>query len=614
MPSWRWPERFPEDHPVLLRPRSWCAAVLAATVALLTAGTTGAGTPAAPEVAALIEQLGDPDYAIREAAAARLAALGTDASDALLEAAESHPDVEVAIRARWLVETLPLTFADDPPEVATLLDRFSRGDLDDRVQIMHRLLRLEDDAGIEPLARIVRLERTDAGSRIAAALLAREWQPGEPAWPGLRERIVAGVGASSRATARLLRGLAAATAAASPERAGIDDMAAAVAALDGAEDAEGGVEDPGDAALGREKTQRIFRRCLVELLVTAGRRDAAIVEARRLLAASAASVAREELTAAELAWLTDHGLPEAVDLVADRLDGEIDEPLVVYAAANAWRKRGDPMRAAALAATARKQFRAEGVDVSQRLQAAMLLARWGAADWALVEYRSIIDDPEAPVGEFALAGILGAEFLHEHDRDAEAADLLRRVIEGRSDDDGMEQILMRLERDPRSVRSRMLYFSACAAAARGDAAEERRLVEDSLRSYGKDVDSLIAIYRLSGDSTDRRDDARARITRALEQIEEEIQALPDESNGYNEYAWLVANTEGDIRKATRYSKRSLEQSFDSSSYLDTLAHCRAAAGDFAAAVRMQRLAARQEPHNRAIRRNLERFERMAMSR
>ena len=83
--------------------------------------------------------------------------------------------------------------------------------------------------------------------------------------------------------------------------------------------------------------------------------------------------------------------------------------------------------------------------------------------------------------------------------------------------------------------------------------------------------------------------------------------MPDDANGYNEYAWLVANTAGDIRTATRYAQRSLELSFDNSSYLDTLAHCRFAAGDLAGAVRTQQLAARQEPHNPTIHRNLDRF-------
>jgi Flp pilus assembly protein TadD len=70
----------------------------------------------------------------------------------------------------------------------------------------------------------------------------------------------------------------------------------------------------------------------------------------------------------------------------------------------------------------------------------------------------------------------------------------------------------------------------------------------------------------------------------------------------------VANTEGDLQKAIRYSKLSLVKSFDSSSYLDTLAHCQAATGNKAAAVRTQTLALRQEPHNRTIRKNLARFQ------
>ena len=153
----------------------------------------------------------------------------------------------------------------------------------------------------------------------------------------------------------------------------------------------------------------------------------------------------------------------------------------------------------------------------------------------------------------------------------------------------------------------MRMAGATDAATRGDAAAQRRLLEEALAAYPKDVDALIAWYRLADGDPDRLPEARGRVARALEQIDEEIQAVPDDANGYNEYAWLVANTAGDIRTATRYVQRSLELSFDNSSYLDTLAHCRFAAGDLAGAVRTQQLAARQEPHNPTIRRNLDRF-------
>lgn len=555
----------------------------------------------------LIRQLGDDDFAVREAAADALAEIGADAADSLLAAAESSDDLEVALKARWLAESLPLAAPHDPPEVAALLDRYARADVDARVRLMHRLLRLDHDAGIEPLARIVRLERTTAGSRIAAALLAREWQPDDPAWAALAPRIRAGLGSSDRPTARFVRVLAAADT--SPTRAMIDEAVAAAALLERPVDSAGRGSLGDDAGmLGDAKTTRIFRRSLVALLASAGRHDEALTVATSLFDACRSDDAGDDLLAAEMAWLADHGLPQASALLAQRVaaDAQPLPPLLAYAVAVARRRGGDEVGAAALADRVAAVLSEPGVDLSRRLQAAMVLASWGAADWALREYRSIVDDPKSPLGDLALAGILGGEFLHDQTRHAEAAAMFRVVLDGRGDED-MPQILMRLERDPRSVRSRMLYFEACAAAARGDAVAHRTRLQESLAAYPKDVDSLIAWYRLCRADPAQRAEAAARVARAAEQIDEEIQAVPDDANGYNEYAWLVANTEGDVGKAQRYAKRALELSFDSPSYLDTLAHCRAAAGDAAGAYRTQLLAVRQEPHNVTIRRNLDRF-------
>ena len=589
-----------------MRPSAFAQALVAA--AGLLAWPIARSPAATGDVAGLIRQLGAEDYAVREAAADALATIGADAADALLAAAESSDDLEVALKARWLVEALPLAAPSDPPAVTALLNRYVRGDFDTRVALMHRLLRLDDDAGIEPLARIVRLERTTAGSRIAAALLAREWHPGDPVWEALAPRIAAGIGPSGRPTARLLRALLDCSSAL--PAAAVNEALAAVRLLERSGDgaSPGGVGDDVDGTLGDARTTWVFRRVVTELLAAAGRRDDALAETERLFAACRGSAAEADLLANELAWLTDHGLPQAVGLLADRVAavGDSFAPLLAYAAAVAHRRLGDEQVATAIADRAAAALGAEGTELSRRLQAATLLARWGAADWALREYQAIVDGPSAPFAEVALAGVFGAEFLHDHDRDAEAAAMLRAVVDGRGGDD-TEQILMRLERDPRGVRSRMLYFDACDAARRGDPAAERSRVEESLAVHPKDVDSLIAWYRLAGAEPKRRSEAAARVARALEQIDEEIQAVPDDPNGYNEYAWLVANTEGDVGKALRYAKRSLELSFDSPSYLDTLAHCRAAAGDLSGAERTQLLAVRQEPHNITIRRNLEKF-------
>jgi len=531
----------------------------------------------------------------------------TTAADALLTAAETSGDVEVALRARWLIASLPLVVGGDAAEAATLLDRFASRSYGDRVRIMHRLLRLDDDAGIEPLARIARIERTTAGSRIAAALLVREWQPDDPFWPPMAERLLVGLDQSGRPAARFLRALVTWSRAESPadRETAVDEAVAAAALLTpAAETADEPIGLSAGESLGIARTGRIFRRHLAFLLARAGRHEQAFAEAGRILASARDEAEPDEQIATELEWLASRGLPQVVDMVADDLAAPNPSPLVAYAAAVAWSKRSETDaqdRSIALADAAHASL-AGADNLPQKFRAAMLLARWGAAEWALREYRGLIDDPDRMVGQRALAAILGAEFLHEQGRDAEAGEALATILD--PPDDLVDRVLTTLERDPQAVRSRMTYFRACAAA---DPALRRRLLEESLRTYSKDVDTLIALYHLEDNTPAQQADAAARIRRATEAIENQIAALPDDTQGKNEYAWLVANTEGNLAKATRYSRATLEDSFDNSSYLDTLAHCQAAAGDLRRAVRTQWLALRQEPHSPLIRRNYARF-------
>ena len=616
---------------------------LATGMCVIPSTVRAAGQTSAAEIEALVERLGAADYAEREAAAAQLNALGAVAVDPLLAAAEVSADLEIALRARWLVDTIPLDTERDPPEVSKLLDKFKRKGFAERVQVMHRLLRVDDDGGIEALARIVRLDRSPMGSRVAAALLAREWQPNDPAWGGIRDRIAAGLGASTRPAAAFLRSVVAFSSAV-PDAAREQALADSVAALeqlagpvaDGTNGAAaaGGPGPAGDAASAgtiSETTLRIFQRCRIQMLLAADKRDDAMAESRLLLRAcfdpdneKDAATAGEE-AAGMLVWLVDRRLPDAVDLLAaDRPELIRTDALVGYAAAVAEKARNHEAQADTLAAAAFAQTAGTNAEFVDRLQTAILLAKWGATDWANREYAALVDNPQTPAAQFALAAIMFAEFLHDQEREDEAAACLRRLLEGRKgkgdgknngkgDGEG-DPILQQVGRDPRSIRSRMHYFESCAAGLRGDAAARRKAIEESLRAYAKDVDALIGLYTLPDNTAVQKADAVARIRRALEQIENEIQAVPDETNGYNEYAWLVANTEGDLQKATRYSKLSLVKSFDSSSYLDTLAHCQAAAGNKAAAVRTQSLAMRQEPHNRTIRKNLARFQGQAATR
>ena len=597
--------------PRALRP--FCAAAVAWTMSPALPGHAAVDT----DIAALVDRLGDIQPAVRDQATEDLANLGPAAADELLRAAESPDDLERALRARWLIDRLPLTTAADPPDVTAILDRFPKLDATERIRRMHVLVRLEGVAGMEPLARVARLERSPAVAEIAAALLAREWAPGDPLWPPVAAGIMAGLGESRRPPAAFLRALVAGSRARTGDerRQAADAAAQALAAIAGGHSSgpvvRPEIDDPDEAVVDAADSVRILRRSLILMRLAAEQHDEARAEATRLFEATDDGD-EPDLVAVDLAWLADHGLPDAVDLLDDRLAGpRPSRPLVAYAAAVARRRLGDEAGAEALVSRARAALDEDDSPASSRLQAAIILARWGAADWSLAEHAIIQADAETSVGMLALSATIAAEVLNEQDRYAEAAAMLRALLEGPVRREGIEQALLQVARDPAGVRSRMLYFDARAVAAAGDPAAERRLLDESLAAYDKDVDTLIAVYRAAAGDEQRRATVRPQIAKALAAIKDEIAAVPDDATGYNEFAWLVSNTEGDVTEATAFAKRALEISFDSAGYLDTLAHCHAAAGDVANAIRTQSLAVRREPHNRMLRRNLARFEALA---
>ncbi len=599
---------------------------VASLLAAFTAAAGAAG-PTDDRIADLIRQLGDPHYGRRERAAAELDSLGAAAIDQLLAAAEMSDDLEVALRASWLVESIPVDDPGDASAARSLLQGYKTKTLAERVVTMHWLLRLDDDTGISPLARIARLDRDPAASRVAAALLAREWTPGDPFWPGIAERIAMALGSSQRPTSRLLASLVAFSQADSVDgrRAARDAAREVVALLDRSRPAD--VTTAGDsevdesdssAAITRDlgrTTQRLFERSLVLMLIETGDVEEARGILRGVFAEFLAQGGDDTLqTASNLAdtliWAAAHGLPDVVDDLPAEGHDEVREHFILrFARAICERTRGKDTVAEQLA---RATFEQQGMSFVDRLLAGILLQKWGAGDWASREYTAVVDDNEAPAQQQVLASVMYAEFLHDRGRDGEAAGVLDRLV---CDDAGERAPALRqLDRDPAQTRARADYFRACAAAAAGDTAAQRRALEAAAGGAAPDVDALIALYHLPNNTPEQRQATLDRIQAALARMEEEIQQVPEDPNTYNEYAWLVSNTEGDFAKALRYSKRSLRDSFDNASYLDTLAHCHAAAGNLAAAIRTQRLAMRHEPHNRIIRLNLAAFEARAASR
>ena len=102
----------------------------------------------AAKIAQWITQLGDSEYPTREKAQEELRRLGTAAFDELL-AAQDHPDVEIAQRARYLVRSIPVAWSldSDPAEVKSFLVNFGELGRNERMTRAQHLATLERGVG-----------------------------------------------------------------------------------------------------------------------------------------------------------------------------------------------------------------------------------------------------------------------------------------------------------------------------------------------------------------------------------------------------------------------------------------------------------------------------------
>ena len=129
------------------------------------------------KVERLIVQLGDSQYANRIRAQEELKQLGLAAFDALHRAQE-HDDIEIAMRARYLVRSMRVQWAlaDDPPAVRKLLVAYGDRSSAERKNRMANLAKLPENQGITALCRLVRYESNEPLSKRAALLVMQHEQ------------------------------------------------------------------------------------------------------------------------------------------------------------------------------------------------------------------------------------------------------------------------------------------------------------------------------------------------------------------------------------------------------------------------------------------------------
>jgi tetratricopeptide (TPR) repeat protein len=255
-------------------------------------------------------------------------------------------------------------------------------------------------------------------------------------------------------------------------------------------------------------------------------------------------------------------------------------------------------------------------DGEQRSGVGDVIADLGHHDWAEREWRYVIAEfPLTSAHSMIARTSLANWCLHDRGEDKEAADLLGEVCDAVDNDaEAKGAVLADSEANyylNKMLRTQRDYFTACYQESQKDYKAQRKSLERAFTRNHKDPDVLIAMYRLKETDDTYRERVMGRIARALAEVEQEIENDPSEPTGYNHYAWLVSNTEGDFDKAVRYSLKSLELSPETPSYLDTLGRCYYAAGDLKNAIKHQRKAVEMHPRVKVMQKQLEMFEKAA---
>jgi len=261
----------------------------------------------------------------------------------------------------------------------------------------------------------------------------------------------------------------------------------------------------------------------------------------------------------------------------------------------------------------------------ENIEAAGILNQLEHFEWAVREYRVVVDRDPLESPQSIGSRVLLAELLKDHEKYREAAEVMAPLVDaiGQNPDlqrayktaqvvlgrpEGLELNLPLAE----SLAPMQHFLWACHFEQQGDFEQQREHLRQSLHNENdvteEDTDVLIAMYRLDGADDQWRADTLQRIRTLSHKVEEQIESNPDNYILYNQWAWLIANTEGDYQKAVRYSRRSLELRPGVAGFLDTLGRCYYTVGDYENAVKYQREAVRLIPHMQVMQRQLKQFE------
>jgi tetratricopeptide (TPR) repeat protein len=538
----------------------------------------------------LIEQLGDKDFAVRQHAQEELAKYEAEAFDALTAAAQ-RDDLEIAARARALLRVMRMDWTEknDPPEVKKILADYEGKNDAVKLSRMRSLAELPDGAGVAALCRLVRFEKSTILSKQAAIQVFAGPFGDEPPSKEVADVIRKNLAGNARPGAKWL--IAWSQFSDNPSAAATDwiKLVEAERSLQKAAPKETSPEIL--AALMRVEVLRLKQL---------GRMDDAAAALRRLVDIVPGN--QETLTEL-LDWLMEQKDWKTVDEVWTRFQPSIEEnAALLYIMAQTFDLRGDKQRAEKLASDAFKLN--PGKELYQldlhRYPTAYQLRRRGLFSWAERELRYVvINTPDtAEASELKTSARTGIVEIYRdqkkyQDAAAELEDAIETTNKFPSNNASTRHTVAELE-------STMHYLLSCHYETLRDATKQKEQLALAIAGDQPDLDAVITCYRMPGQSPEETKNIRGLIRRLSARMENEIRNNPSSSSAYNQYAWLIGNTEGDLDLALNFSKKSIELSPNSGGLYDTLAHVYYTKGDYEEAVKIQTKACKLEPNSRLL--------------
>lgn len=595
------------------------------------ASQTGAAVATADDlrVGRLIQALGSQRYVERREAEQALLEIGMQAFDQI-DMATDHSDPEISASCRFLVSELTVrwTRRDDPPEVKSMLANYASEDESRRLAIVEALGSRADRWAIGPLCRIARYDATPVVARQAAVELLRtdDYLLGYTADDALT--LHHEIGTSVRPQAEWVRLLAAQ----------IDNpQATREAWLAAIERAAAAAAVQADNQPHYAQIAELLRN-LVRLEFGSKRLDNLELSVDRLL--NHPNMAMVDEIEQLLTWAAVANAPQVIDLIIERYNDRLSQTKSgLYLIARTRFAQGQQELADSLAERAFGMSAEASLagGAQDRVAEANKLAEAGRTEWARRELRAAIAEVPEASDTHSRAAIALAQSLHDWQQHAESVEVLAALtgpLQGNSELTSQYEHRVRQSTRGRNdlgrlytlpeLESYQYYFDACRLHAEGDRDAEWQALEKAYKLDDSNADIIIGMYRASEENGERREVAREAVQRRCRALEQSIDDYPYPayyaSNFYNEWAWLVSNTEGDFAKAVRYSHKSLElfaarmavdrdlKTEDSAGLLDTLGRCYFAAGDYEAAIKYQTEAVGYQPQMRVLQRQLKEFQ------